>query len=475
MRRELWHRECSPTANVLPTNSRPLEADPLSVDISQNTAATEVAVIGLGYVGAVSAACLASMGHLVHGVDRDPKKVAAINEGRAPFFEPGLDELLRAAVSNRRLSAHTSMEEALRRAPVALICVGTPGGRDGGQNLDQLVRVCTELRNGLGSRDTPLVVAIRSTVFPGTCEGVVQPLVGGDGLVGVVSHPEFLREGSAVKDFLDPALIVIGADRPDDGEAVADLYRILPVEPRIVGTRSAELMKYASNAFHAVKIEFANEMGSLAARHGVDVKELMSLFCEDSRLNISRAYLRPGFAFGGSCLPKDLRALTHRGRLSGLRLPLLESILPGNDEHLQRSLNRVLESPAEKIGIVGIAFKENTDDLRESPAVTLVQGLLREGRQVRIFDPWIRTDKIYGLNLGFLHTALPGADRLFAEGFTDLVEWADELVVTQKLPAALAAGVSAGIRPVIDLTELNAEAFSDPLQPRGAAFSYHLR
>ena len=233
-------------------------------------------------------------------------------------------------------------------------------------------------------------------------------------------------------------------------------------------------MKYASNAFHAVKIAFANELGSLAARSGVDANELMELFCEDSRLNISRAYLRPGFAFGGSCLPKDVRALTHRGRLSGLRLPLLESVLPGNDEHLQRSLSRVLESPAEKLGIVGIAFKENTDDLRESPAVTLVQGLLREGRQVRIFDPWIRTDKIYGLNLAFLHTALPGADRLFAAQFTDLVEWADELVVTQKLPAPLATAVAAGIRPVIDLTQLKAEA-SKPSVPRGASLSYQLR
>lgn len=454
------------------TNSCLPDALPVSSGVPQNSAPTEVAVIGLGYVGAVSAACLASMGHLVHGVDRDPKKVAAINEGRAPFFEPGLDDLLRA--SKGRLEAHTSMVEALARARVALICVGTPSGRDGGQNLDQLVRVCTEVRNGLGSRDTRLVLAIRSTVFPGTCEEVVRPLLDQDGLVGIVSHPEFLREGSAVKDFLDPALIVIGADRADDGQVVADLYRGLAVEPRVVGTRSAELMKYACNAFHAVKIAFANEMGSLAARSGVDATELMDLFCQDSRLNISRAYLRPGFAFGGSCLPKDLRALTHRGRLSGLRLPLLEAVLPGNDEHLQRSLNRVLDSPGERIGIVGIAFKENTDDLRESPAVTLVQGLLREGRQVRIFDPWIRTDRIYGINLGFLHTALPGADRLFADQFTDLVEWADELVVTQKLPASLAASVASGIRPVIDLTELNAEGAPDPLVPR-ARLSYQLR
>jgi GDP-mannose 6-dehydrogenase len=326
----------------------------------------------------------------------------------------------------------------------------------------------------LGTRDTRLVLAIRSTVFPGTCEDVVQQLVGTDELVGVVSHPEFLREGSAVKDFLDPSLIVIGADREDDGRAVADLYEGLAAEPRIVQRRAAELMKYACNAFHAVKIAFANELGSLAARSGVDARELMDLFCEDSRLNISRAYLKPGFAFGGSCLPKDLKALTYRGRLSGLRLPLLEAVLAGNDEHLQRSLARVLESPAEKLGIVGIAFKENTDDLRESPAVTLVQGLLREGRQVRIFDPWIRTDKIYGLNLAFLHTALPGADRLFADQFTDLVEWADQLVVTQKLPAALAQAVAAGIRPVIDLTQLNA-ATPDRSVLRGVPLSYQLR
>jgi GDP-mannose 6-dehydrogenase len=422
--------------------------------VPQAKQSLEVAVIGLGYVGAVSAACLASMGHRVHGVDRDPHKVRSINEAKAPFFEPGLEELIRAGVCAGRLKAHTSMEEALRTADVALVCVGTPSGKDGGQNLDQLVRVCSEIRNGFGDRTKRLVLAIRSTVFPGTCEEMVQPILRHDLPIGVVSHPEFLREGSAIKDFVDPALIVIGASHPEDGKVVAALYDGLDATPQLVGVRTAELVKYACNAFHAVKIGFANEVGSLAARHGVDATELMQLFCEDTRLNISRAYLRPGFAFGGSCLPKDLRALTYRGRVSGLKLPLLESVMAGNDEHLQRSLNRVLGSGAGRIGLVGIAFKENTDDLRESPAVTLVQGLLREGRSVRIFDPWIRTDKIYGINLGFLYTALPGGDRLFTAQFSELADWADQLVVTQKLPAELAASVKASRKPVFDLTEL---------------------
>ena len=426
--------------------------------VPQDVHPMEVAVIGLGYVGAVSAACLASMGHTVHGVDRDPHKVNAINHAKAPFYEPGLEDLIRDGVAAGRLKAHTSMDSALQTADIALVCVGTPSGKDGGQNLDQLVRVCSEIRNGLGQRAKRLVLAVRSTVFPGTCEEVVQPVLGSDDRIGVVSHPEFLREGSAVKDFVDPALIVIGAARQEDGKVVARLYAGLATEPQLVGVRTAELVKYACNAFHAVKIGFANEVGSLAARHGVNASELMDLFCKDSRLNISRAYLRPGFAFGGSCLPKDLRALAYRGRLSGLRLPLLESVLPGNDEHLQRSLNRVLSSPGGKVGLVGIAFKENTDDLRESPAVTLVQGLLREGRQVRIYDPWIRTDKIYGINLGFLYTALPGSDRLFAPDFAELAAWADELVVTQKLPSELAANVKASGKPVVDLTELTPDA-----------------
>jgi GDP-mannose 6-dehydrogenase len=417
-----------------------------------------VAIIGLGYVGAVSAACLASLGHTVHGIDRDPHKVNAINEAKAPFYEPGLEDMIRDGVDAGRLRAHTSMDGVLETADVALVCVGTPSGKDGGQNLDQLIRVCSEIRNGLGKRQTRLVLAIRSTVFPGTCEDMVQPVLGETEMIGVVSHPEFLREGSAVKDFIDPALIVIGAARPEDGDVVARLYVGLAAKPQIVSVRAAELVKYACNAFHAVKIGFANEVGSLAARHGVDASELMDLFCQDARLNISRAYLRPGFSFGGSCLPKDLRALAYRGRLSGLRLPLLESVLPCNDEHLQRSLNRVISSSSGKIGLVGIAFKENTDDLRESPAVTLVQGLLREGRQLRIYDPWIRTDKIYGLNLGFLYTALPGSDRLFAPDFPELARWADVLVVTQKLPPDLAASVTGSGKPVIDLTVLTAES-----------------
>jgi GDP-mannose 6-dehydrogenase len=429
---------------IVPSHARPLE----------------VAVVGLGYVGAVSAACLASMGHTVYGVDRDQHKVNAINEAKAPFYEPGLEDLIRGAVAAGKLKAYTSMQDALARVDVALVCVGTPSGKDGGQNLDQLVRVCAEIRNSMGDRQKRLVLAIRSTVFPGTCENVVQPVLGAHPSIGVVSHPEFLREGSAVKDFVDPALIVIGAADRADGEVVARLYEGLAATPQIVAVRTAELVKYACNAFHAVKIGFANEMGSLAARHGVDAAELMQLFCEDSRLNISKAYLRPGFAFGGSCLPKDLRALTYRGRIAGLRLPLLESVLPGNDEHLQRALNRVLAAPGSRIGLVGIAFKENTDDLRESPAVTLVQGLLREGRQVRIYDPWVRTDKIYGINLGFLYTALPGGDRLFAGSFAELAGWAEQLVVTQNLPRQLSAEVHASGKPTFDLTQMIPETRS---------------
>lgn len=409
-----------------------------------------VAVLGLGYVGCVSAACLAELGNRVTGIDRDENKVNNVLNGMAPFFEPGLEQLVRENVAAGRLTASTSLD-ALQDADVALVCVGTPSEKNGNLGLDQLRRVVHDIAATLDRRRKPLVLAIRSTVFPGTCEEVVLPLLSGSALVSVVSNPEFLREGVAVKDFLEPSLIVVGGSDPEAVRLVASLYSPLKVPACLVSLRTAEMIKYACNAFHAVKISFANEIGALSARLNVDPGEVMTTLCEDKKLNISPIYLCPGFAFGGSCLPKDLRALTYRASRLDLRLPLLESALPSNTQHLQRAIDAVLDLPARRLGVIGLAFKENTDDLRESPVVSLLEQLIGKGRQVRIFDPHIQLDTIYGSNRNFILQQIPHIGRLLDSSIDQLLGWCDHVVVAQKMPPDLASHVTQSGLPVTDL------------------------
>ncbi|HXK03915.1 MAG TPA: nucleotide sugar dehydrogenase [Verrucomicrobiae bacterium] len=413
--------------------------------------AQNVAVLGLGYVGCVSAACLAHLGHRVIGVDRDRFKVDSVLAGRAPFFEPGLEELVRETVSSGRLSASVSLAEALAEADVALICVGTPSEKNGNLGLEQLRRVAGEIAGLLPGRSRPLVVAVRSTVYPGTCEEVVLAAMGGSGIVSVVSNPEFLREGAAVKDFMEPSLLVAGSSNPDAAKRVAALYSGLPVEPSIVALRTAELIKYACNAFHAVKIGFANEIGALAGELGIDGAEVMSTLCRDHSLNISPAYLRPGFAFGGSCLPKDLRALVYRASRLDLKLPLLENVLPANQAHLDRAIQLALDLSAEHIGVFGLAFKENTDDLRESPVVLLLETLIGKGRKVRVYDPHIQLGGIYGSNERYIMNAIPHIGNLLDEKLEAMLAWADHVLVAQKPSAELLATLEASGKPLTDL------------------------
>jgi GDP-mannose 6-dehydrogenase len=423
-----------------------------------------IAVLGLGYVGCVSAACLAKLGHRVIGVDRDEHKVSSVLAGLAPFYEPGLEDIIKENVAAGRLSATTSVAEAVREADVALICVGTPSEKNGNLGLEQLRRVSVEIREALGER-TGLIVAVRSTVFPGTCEDVVMPEVGPG--VTVIANPEFLREGSAVKDFMEPSLLVAGGDDAAI-RRVAALYESLPVKPCLVSLRTAEMIKYACNAFHAVKIGFANEIGALADRLGVNPHEVMDTVCQDNVLNISRAYLKPGFAFGGSCLPKDLRALAYRANRLDIKLPMLESVLPSNVEHLNRGIQAVLDAPAERIGIFGLAFKENTDDLRESPVVTLLEQLIGKGRNLRVFDPHIQLDLIYGSNQRYLMNAIPHIGKLMEPEFDNLAAWADHIVIAQKPSADYQKRLEATGLPLIDLVGstagFNVRAGSAPLR-----------
>jgi len=410
-----------------------------------------IAVLGLGYVGCVTAACFASLGHHVIGIDRDQHKVDHVLAGRAPFFEPGLGDLVRENVAAGRLRASVR-SEGIAASDIVLVCVGTPSEKNGNLGLDQMRRAIAEIAAQLPDRSKPLIVAIRSTVFPGTCEEIVLPALAGHAGVRVVSNPEFLREGSAVRDFIEPSLLVVGGDDESAVRRVAGLYAPLGVPPCLVSLRTAEMIKYACNAFHALKISFANEIGALSAKLGVDGQEVMSTMCEDVKLNVSAAYLKPGFAFGGSCLPKDLRALTYRVRALDLKLPLLESALPSNEQHLHRAIDAVLELKAQRIGVIGLAFKENTDDLRESPVVTLLEQLIGKGRDVRVFDPQIRLDAIYGSNRNFILETIPHIGRLLTD-LDQVLGWADHLVLAQKQHSDVLHRIQASRLPAVTLVD----------------------
>lgn len=412
-----------------------------------------ITILGLGYVGSVSAACLARLGHQVTGVDRDEHKVRSLRQGQAPFYEPGLAELIAEGVRDGRLAATTSTAEALASADIAFVCVGTPSQANGNLSLEQLQRVLVEVQESLAHRSHPLILVIRSTVFPGTGDQIVAPALAGSGsaMVRLVSNPEFLREGSAVRDFLEPSLLVVGGEDRAAVEAVAQLYAPLGVEACLVSLRTAEMIKYACNAFHALKVAFANEIGSLAVRLEVDPMEVMHTLCQDRKLNVSAAYLKPGFAFGGSCLPKDLRALVYRASRLDLKLPLLEATLPSNEEHLRRAMQAILRLPAARIGVVGLAFKENTDDVRESPVVALLEVLTGKGRDVRVFDPHISLEALHGSNRNFIVSTIPHIGRLLAPDLASVLTWADHIVLAQKQkPEVMAAIEERGV-PVTDL------------------------
>jgi GDP-mannose 6-dehydrogenase len=412
-----------------------------------------IAVFGTGYVGCVSAACLANLGHQVTGLDRDQYKVDCILEGRAPFYEPGLNDLIAENVAAGRLTASCNPAEALTRAEIVLICVGTPPLRSGEQDLTQLRRAVAEIASCAAQRTTPLIVVVRSTVSPGTCEEIVMPMLIGTQCI-VVSNPEFLREGVAVKDFMEPGLLVVGGFDTHAVRDVVGIYSDIKTEARMVTLRTAEMIKYACNAFHAVKIAFANEVGALSEAMGVDGIEVMATLCADHKLNSSAAYLKPGFAFGGSCLPKDLRALSARGRQTGVEIPLLNSTLLSNAEHLRRATDAVLASGNRKIGVIGLAFKEDTDDLRESPVLTLLEVLIGKGRDLRIFDPNIQLENIRGANKAFALDAIPHIGRLM-RGFDEVMAWSDLLVIAQKPAVETASLIRSSGLPVIDLVSGN--------------------
>lgn len=418
-----------------------------------------VSVFGLGYVGCVTAVGLAKAGHEVLGVDISPDKVAMINDAVPPVVEPGLKEALTKAVAERRLRGTLSSEEAVRATDLSLVCVGTPGRANGQIDVGAIERVACEIGSALAGRSTPHTVVLRSTVLPGTTERVFIPAIrAGAGCdlgpsVRVAVNPEFMREGSALKDFAQPPLTLVGCEDSATIFFLRSLYAGVKSPFVHTALRTAEMLKYVSNSFHALKISFANEIGDIAAAFGVDGQELMRIFLMDRKLNVSEAYLRPGFAFGGSCLPKDLRALLHAARSADVSAPLLSSVLPSNEGQVRRQVEAILGTRKRRIGVVGLSFKPGTDDLRESPMVTLVETLIGKGCDVRILDRNVAIARLVGANRRYIEEEIPHIASLMCGSVEALLAHAEVLVVGntgEEAASALAAVAPKHI--VIDLT-----------------------
>lgn len=393
----------------------------------------KVSVFGLGYVGCVSAACLARSGHRVWGVDVNAEKVDMINRAQPPIVEPGLAELLADVVGSGRLTATTDGAQAISQSDLALICVGTPGLPHGEPDLGALGRVGRQIGRALAARRDPFTVVLRSTVLPGTTESVLVPALrdgkGSGTEPNVAMNPEFMREGTSLRDFDYPPLVLVGSTDPVTTGIVRDLYADVKAPFVQTTVRAAELVKFASNAYHGLKVCFANEIGDLCEALGIDGVEVMRIFAMDRKLNVSEAYLRPGFAFGGSCLPKDVRALAWAARARHLEAPLLSAIMPSNAGQVHRAIDTVLRSGRRRVGVAGLAFKPGTDDLRESPVVTLVEALIGKGRDVRILDRNVSLARLMGANRRYIESEIPHIASLLCDDVEGLVSHAEVLVV----------------------------------------------
>ncbi|MCL4488731.1 MAG: UDP-glucose/GDP-mannose dehydrogenase family protein [Chloroflexi bacterium] len=401
----------------------------------------KVSVFGLGYVGCVSAACLAHDGHEVIGVDISPQKVELVRSGKSPIVEPGLDELVGAVVRAGKLQASQDAREAVRNSDISLICVGTPSNGNGSLDLRHVRNVCKEIGAGLAAKRQYHVVVVRSTLLPGSTQYALIPLLemqsrrcaGGE--FGVCTNPEFLREGSAIDDYYHPSYIVIGELDERSGDTVQEMYRSVESPFVRLPIRTAEIVKYVSNAFHAVKVAFANEIGDLCKANGIDGQQVMELICQDARLNLSPAYLTPGFAFGGSCLPKDLRALLYRAKELDLDCPLLEAVRPSNQKQIQRGIKMVEDVGRKKVGVFGLSFKVGTDDVRESPVIPLIETLVGRGYQVSVYDEKVRLAELVGANKSFLEQQMPHIASLMRSSIHQVLDTVDVVVIANGSPA----------------------------------------
>ncbi len=414
----------------------------------------KVSVFGLGYVGVVASACLSRDGFTVVGVDIYEEKVRLVNSGQATIIELGLGELLRAGVDAGRLSATTSADEAIAQTDISLICVGTPSRPDGSQDLSAVYRVCEQIGDAIARKGRSHIVVIRSTVLPGTtakCAEILREHAG-DVPVHLAMNPEFLREGSAIRDYDAPPFTVIGTTDPVAEAALCELYAGIIAPVFVTKPPIAEILKLASNAWHATKITYANEIGRLAKASGVDGREVLRILMEDTKLNVSKAYLRPGFAFGGSCLPKDVRALTYFAKTESIDVPLLDALQLSNHAQIELALRQVIATDKRRVGLLGLSFKPGTDDLRESPTVELAERLIGKGFDLRIFDAAVHEAKLVGANRAYIEQKIPHLSKLLVESLDEIAAHAEVIIISYGAAEfrPLLASIDPGIQ-IIDL------------------------
>ena len=419
----------------------------------------KISVFGLGYVGAVISGCFAKDGHDVIGVDTDSIKVDLINSGKSPIIENGLEPLIADGVNAGRIKATIDGEFAVQQSDISMVCVGTPSKHAGELDLTYVRRVCEDIGKVLAKKSSYHIVVVRSTMLPGSINGTVIPALeqsagkkAGVGF-GIAINPEFLRESTAIHDFYNPPKTVIGAMKKEDGDTIALLYKNLPgpmIQTRI---ETAEMVKYVDNVFHALKITFANEIGSICKSLGVDSHEVMQIFCEDRKLNLSPAYLKPGFAYGGSCLPKDLRALTRLADRNDVAVPVLDAMSASNEQQIKNAVEWVRAKGRKRIGILGFAFKAGTDDLRESPIVTLAENLLGKGFDLKLYDAHVSLAKLIGANRRYIEQHIPHISRLMVETISEIIEHSEIIIIgNQNQQFFEALSRLNGTQMVLDLT-----------------------
>ncbi len=421
----------------------------------------KISIFGLGYVGAVSLACLSRDGHEVIGVDIDRTKLELIAAGKTPVVEEGMVDLMQQVAASGRVKVTTDAQQAVHDSEISLVCVGTPSAANGSQDQGAILRLSAELGLAIRDKAAKHVVVFRSTLVPGTVEDVLRPIIESasgkkDGVdFFLCFQPEFLREGSSIRDYDKPPFTVVGANHEHAAERLQALFGHLPCKFLKTSVRSAEMMKYCCNNFHALKITFANETARLCEALGVDPFEVMDLVCQDTQLNISKAYLKPGFAFGGSCLPKDLRATSYLAKIHDVEVPMLSAILPSNRNHLDQALDKIMATGKRRIAFVGLSFKTGTDDLRESPLVTLAEQLIGKGCELSIFDPEVSLAKLLGANKSFIEKHLPHIGQMLRPTLEEVIDVA-ELIVLGSNDAQLIEAVASHSRAdqiVLDLVK----------------------
>jgi GDP-mannose 6-dehydrogenase len=432
-------------------------------NLSRKPATTKrISIFGLGYVGAVSLACLARDGHQVIGVDVDPVKLDMIRSRKSPILEEGIQELMRDVVESGRVTVTNDAAQALRETEISFVCVGTPSAANGSQDLSAILRLAEQLGAVLKDKRAFHTIVIRSTVEPGTVEGKIEPILervsgkksGVD--FGLCFQPEFLREGSSIRDYDHPPYTIVGGNCEQAVNAVREVFQHLEARFLVTHIRVAEALKMSCNAFHALKITFANEIGRVSQVLGIDSHEVMRLVCADQRLNISPAYLKPGFAFGGSCLPKDLRALTHIARQNDIALPMLSSLLESNRAHIDHAVDMILKLGRPKVGMLGLSFKTGTDDLRESPLVMVAKRLIGEGCELRIFDPEVQLSRLLGANRSYIDAHIPHLASLLCPNMAEMLD-PSEVILVGLQQTVLNDALQARVRPdhyLIDLVNL---------------------